>query len=50
MASLLLALTASMVILGKLADLRGRRLFLYIGPILFGIASFAAESLGIFLS
>jgi len=42
MTSLLLALTASMVTLGKLADLHGRRRFLYIGLALFGIASLGA--------
>ena len=42
MNSLLLALTASMVILGKLADLYGRRLFLYIGLALFSLSSLGA--------
>jgi len=39
---LLLALTATMVILGKLADLYGRRLCLYIGFALFAVASLGA--------
>ncbi|MET3120653.1 EmrB/QacA subfamily drug resistance transporter [Oxalobacteraceae bacterium GrIS 2.11] len=39
---LLLALTASMVILGKLADLHGRRLFLFIGFALFALSSAGA--------
>lgn len=40
--SLLLALTATMVILGKLADLYGRRLCLYLGFLLFALASMGA--------
>ena len=39
---LMLALTASMVILGKLADSHGRRLFLYIGIAIFAISSIGA--------
>lgn len=39
---LLLALTASMVVLGKLADIYGRRLCLYIGLWLFALSSLGA--------
>lgn len=38
----LLALTAFMVIAGKLADLYGRRRFLYVGMILFAVSSLGA--------
>lgn len=41
MTSLLLALTTSMVISGKLADLYGRRLWLFIGMALFAVSSIA---------
>ncbi len=43
---LLLALTASMVILGKLADSYGRRLCLYIGLAVFALASLGAGFAG----
>lgn len=39
---LMLTLTASMVILGKLADSHGRRLFLYIGLAIFALSSAGA--------
>jgi EmrB/QacA subfamily drug resistance transporter len=38
----MLALTAFMVVAGKLSDLYGRRLYLYIGMIVFGLSSLGA--------
>ena len=46
MTILLLALTTFMVIAGKLGDLYGRRLCLYIGLILFGLSSLGAGLAG----
>lgn len=42
MNAFILALTSLMIIIGRLADIYGRRLMLYIGMIIFGIASLGA--------
>jgi len=46
MTALLVALTASMVIAGKLGDLYGRRLYFYVGLILFALSSMGAGFAG----